>query len=166
MSIARSLVPELEHEMSTTRRVLDRIPDGRFDWKPHAKSMSLGRLATHLAEVPSYGSGTMRATELDIMPPGGKYVGVSLGSKAEILALFDKNLAEVKGLMAEASDADYMVPWTLLKGGNKIFTLPRIAVLRSMMFNHNVHHRAQLGVYLRLLDVSVPGTYGPSADEM
>jgi uncharacterized damage-inducible protein DinB len=165
MSIAKSILPELEHEMTSTRKVLDRVPDGRYDWKPHAKSMTLGRLASHLAELPGWGTYIMQVSELDIAPPGEKPAGANFGSKAEILALFDKNIAEAKAAIAAGSDADFMVPWTLKKAGNTIFTLPRVAVLRNMVLNHNVHHRAQLGVYFRLLEVAVPAIYGPSADE-
>lgn len=165
MSIAKSIVPELDHEMANTRKILDRVPEGRYDWKPHAKSMTLGRLASHLAELPGWGTYTMQVTELDIAPPGETRTGANLASKAEIMALFDKNLAEARQAIAAGADADFMVPWTLKKAGNSIFTLPRIAVLRSMVLNHNVHHRAQLGVYLRLLDVPVPSIYGPTADE-
>ena len=165
MSIAKSILPELEHEMAGTRKVLDRVPDGRYDWKPHPKSMTLGRLASHLAELPGWGTYTMQVTELDIAPPGETRTGANLGSKAEILALFDQNIADAKKAISAGSDADFMVPWTLKKGGATIFTLPRIAVLRNLVLNHNVHHRAQLGVYLRILEVPVPAIYGPSADE-
>lgn len=166
MSIAQSLLPELDHEMAGTHRVLERVPDGRFDWKPHPKSMSLGRLASHLAELPGWGQHTMEVTELDIMPPGQpKPTFSSLASRADILALFDKNLAAARTAIGKGGDAEFMVPWTLKKGGATIFTLPRIAVLRSMVLNHNVHHRAQLGVYLRLLDIPVPALLGPTADE-
>lgn len=166
MSIAQSLLPELDHEMAGTRRVLERVPDDRFDWKPHPKSMTLGRLASHLAELPVWGEGTMVVTELDIMPVGQpKQTGANLANRAEILALFDKSLAAARTAIGKGTDADFMVPWTLKKGGATIFTLPRIAVLRSMVLNHNVHHRAQLGVYLRLLDIPVPALFGPTADE-
>lgn len=165
MSISQSLLPEIAHEMASTRKELERVPDDRLAWKPHAKSMTLGRLASHLAELPSWGQMTMQTTELDIAQPGQDTRGASLGSRSEMLALFDKNLAAATAAIAAASDADYMVPWTLIKAGKAIFTLPRIAVLRSMVLNHNVHHRAQLGVYLRLLDIPVPSIYGPTADE-
>ena len=166
MSIAQSILPELEHEMAGTRKLLERVPDGRFDWKPHPKSMTLGRLASHLAELPGWGQYTMEVTELDIMPPGQpKATGASLPTRAEILALFDQNLAAARKAIGAGSDADFMVPWTLQKGGATVFTLPRVAVIRSLVLNQNVHHRAQLGVYLRLQEVPVPGLYGPTADE-
>lgn len=166
MSIARSILPEFDHEMAGTRKLLERVPDGRSDWKPHPKSMTLGRLASHLAELPSWGGGTMEVTELDIMPPGQpRTTGANLSTRAEILALFDKNLAAARTAIGKGADADFMVPWTLKKGGATIFTLPRVAVLRSLVLNHNVHHRAQLGVYLRLLEIPVPALYGPTADE-
>lgn len=166
MSIAQSIVPEFDHEMAGTRKVLERVPEGRFDWKPHPKSMSLGRLATHLAEVPGWATHTMDVTEFDVMPPGqSKPRFSSLASRADILALFDKNVAAARATIGKRGDADFMVPWTLKKGGAAVFTLPRVAVLRSMVLNHNVHHRAQLGVYLRLLDIPVPALLGPTADE-
>lgn len=166
MSIAQSILPELVHEMAGTRRELERVPDDRLAWKPHPRSMTLGRLASHLAELPSWGTMTMQTTELDIAPPGDTRTGANLASRAEILALFDRNLEAARAAIGSASDADYMVPWTLIKTGKPIFTLPRVAVVRSMVLNHNVHHRAQLGVYLRLLDIPLPGLYGPTADEM
>ncbi len=165
MSLAQSLLPELIHEMANTRKELERVPEARLDWKPHPKSMTLGRLASHLAELPSWGQVTMQTRELDIAPPGQDVRGADLRTRAEMLAMFDRNVEAAKAAVGSASDADYLVPWTLLKTGKAIFTLPRIAVLRSMVLNHNVHHRAQLGVYLRLLDVPVPSIYGPSADE-
>jgi uncharacterized damage-inducible protein DinB len=165
MSIAQSILPELIHEMASTRRELERVPDDRLSWQPHAKSMTLGRLASHLAELPMWGQVTMQTRELDIAPPNSDAKGANLGSRKEMLALFDQNVEAAKAAVGGASDADYMVPWTLLKTGKTIFTLPRVAVLRSMVLNHNVHHRAQLGVYLRLLDIPVPNIYGPSADE-
>ena len=166
MSIAQSLLPEFDQEMAGTRKELERVPEGKFDWRPHPKSMLLGRLASHLAELPSWGQYALELTELDIAPPGAPAPGANnLGTRAEILALFDKCSAATRKAIASAADADWMVPWSLKKGGATIFTLPRIAVVRSMVMNHMIHHRAQLGVYLRLLDVPVPGLYGPTADE-
>lgn len=165
MSIAQSLLPELAHEMAGTRKELERVPEDKFGWKPHAKSMSLCRLASHLAEVPSYGTAVLANSEFDILPAGKPYVPNEIGSRKEILALFDKNLEGLQEALGGMSDGDMLQPWTLLKGGTKVFTLPKVAVLRSMCLNHNIHHRAQLGVYLRLVDVPVPSIYGPSADE-
>ncbi|HWA58960.1 MAG TPA: DinB family protein [Gemmatimonadales bacterium] len=165
MSLAQSLLAELDHEMAGTRRELERVPEDRLAWKPHAKSMTLGRLASHLAELPSWGAMTVRTTELDISPPGSTATRATFSSRAEILAHFDKCLADARAAIGATPDAEFMVPWTMLKAGQTVFSLPRIAVLRSMVLNHNVHHRAQLGVYLRLLDIPLPSLYGPSADE-
>jgi uncharacterized damage-inducible protein DinB len=167
MSIAQSILPEFDQEMAGTRKELERVPEGRFDWRPHPKSMLLGRLASHLAELPSWGQMAMEGTELDIAPLGQPAPrGHSLATRAEIVALFDQTSAAARKAIAASSDADFMVPWTLKKAGVKIFTLPRIAVIRSMVMNHLIHHRAQLGVYLRLLDIPLPGLYGPTADEL
>jgi len=166
MSIAQSLLAEFDHEMAGVRTELERLPDGKAAWKPHPKSMTLGRLASHLAELPQWGGFTMQLTELDIAPPGQPAPEAhNLATRAEILALFDRTTAEARKAIAGAADAEWMVPWTLKKGGATLFTLPRIAVVRSFVLNHMIHHRAQLGVYLRLLDVPLPSLYGPSADE-
>jgi uncharacterized damage-inducible protein DinB len=166
MSISQGLLAEFDHEMGGTRRELERVPDGKAEWKPHPKSMTLGRLASHLAELPEWGRFTMQLTEFDIAPPGQPRLAPhNLATRAEILALFDRTTLEGRKAMAAASDADWMVPWTFKKGGVVGFTLPRIAVIRSLVLNHMIHHRAQLGVYLRLLDVPLPSLYGPSADE-
>jgi DinB superfamily len=166
MPISQSLLPEFDQEMAGTRKELERVPEGQFDWKPHPKSMLLGRLASHLAELPSWGQYAMELTELDIAPPGQPPAKAqNLATRAEVLALFDKSSVGARKAIAAAVDADWMVAWTLKKGGVVLFTLPRIAVVRSMVMNHMIHHRAQLGVYLRLLDVPLPGLYGPTADE-
>jgi uncharacterized damage-inducible protein DinB len=167
MSIAQSLLPEFDQEMAGTRKELERVPDGKLDWRPHPKSMLLGRLASHLAELPSWGQFTMELTELDIAPVGQPVPKANnLGTRADILALFDQSAAAARKAIAGSADAAFMVPWTLKQGGATIFTLPRIAVIRSMVMNHVIHHRAQLGVYLRLLDIPLPRLYGPTADDM
>jgi uncharacterized damage-inducible protein DinB len=152
--------------MATTRRVLDRVPEDRLEWLPHSKSMSLGRLATHLAELPGWGSVTLRQDSFDLAPPGGPgYAPATLNTRAEILDLFDKNVASTRAVLESTDDPRFLQPWTLLKGGNTVFTLPRVAVFRTMLINHVIHHRGQISVYLRLNDVPVPSIYGPSADE-
>lgn len=166
MSIAQGLVPEFEQEMATTRRLLERLPEDKFGWKPHEKSFSLAQLASHIAEMLMWGSTTMKETAFDMQPPGGEpYQPFVAASTAELLEKFDAGVAENKGLIAGASDADYMTSWSLLSGGNTLFSMPRVAVLRAFVLNHIIHHRGQLSVYLRLLDVPVPAIYGPSADE-
>jgi uncharacterized damage-inducible protein DinB len=166
MSISASLLGEFDHEFANTRRVLERVPEGKFDWKPHPKSMALGRLASHLTELPLWCTHTFKLTELDLAPPGAPpYQPATLATRDAILKAFDENLAPARAALAAASDADFLVPWSLKSGGQTLFTLPRIAVYRSFVMNHMIHHRAQLGVYLRLNDVPVPPLYGPSADE-
>ena len=167
MPIAQSLLGEFDHEMATTRKVLAAVPEGRNDWKPHPRSMTLGRLAGHVAELPGWGTTTMEQTELDFRPASGPPIQPGVFTTREAtLRLFDANVAKARAALAAGSDADYMVPWTLKAGGQIIFTMPRIAVIRSFVMNHLIHHRAQLGVYLRLNDIPIPGSYGPSADEM
>lgn len=166
MKLSQTLLPEFDQEMSTTRRVLERVPENHAGWKPHDKSMSLGRLATHIAELAGWAPLILGQESFDIAPPGGGgYQPKTLESAQEIVALFDQNVATTHAALEQAEDAQLMQPWSLMKGGQAIFTLPRIAVLRTMLFSHVIHHRGQLSVYLRLNDVPVPSIYGPSADE-
>jgi len=166
MSISQMLLPEYDMEMATTRKTLERVPEDKFGWKPHDKSMTLGRLAGHLAEMPGWGALTIAKDSFDVAPPGAPpYAPPNFKTRKEILDLFDKNTADARAAIAGASDENLGKPWTLLSGGKTIFTMPRVAVIRSMIMNHNIHHRAQLGVYLRLNNLPVPSVYGPSADE-
>jgi uncharacterized damage-inducible protein DinB len=166
MAINQSLLGEFDHEMASTRKSLERVPDGKFDWKPHTKSMTMGALATHIASIPHWGKLTLDTPSFDVNPPGGQQVRQpELKSKAEVLFFFDKSVPEARAAIANATDQSLMSPWSLLNGGKAVFTMPRVGVLRSMIMNHMIHHRAQLGVYLRLNDVPVPSIYGPSADE-
>jgi uncharacterized damage-inducible protein DinB len=152
--------------MANTRRTLERVPQEKFEWKPHEKSTSLGGLATHLANIPSWTTHTFEKQELDIAPPGASAFRLEQAkSITDLLAAFDKNVAAAREALAAAGDEAWMGSWSLLKGGNKIMTMPRAAVMRGFVMSHLIHHRAQLGVYLRLLDVPVPAIYGPSADE-
>lgn len=163
MAIRDSLLPEFDHETGTTRRLLERLPEDKFGWKPHHKSMSLGRLATHVAEVPHWGSLTLSATEFNM--PAGPYQPVEKATRAEVLSLFDENVATLRRQLEGVSDGELMVMWTFKSDGQAVFSLPRIGVLRSMVMNHMIHHRGQLSVYLRENDVPLPAIYGPSADE-
>jgi uncharacterized damage-inducible protein DinB len=166
MSIGSSLLPEFDQEMANTRKALERIPDDKFDWKPHEKSWAMGGLATHLANLPIWTVYTINQDSLDLAPPGGESLTVKeKGSRREILEDFDKNVAAARAAIVGASDEELLKPWTLLKGGVTLMTLPKIAVLRSFVMNHIIHHRGQFTVYLRLNDVPVPSIYGPSADE-
>lgn len=166
MAIKDSMLPEFDQEMAVTRKVLERVPDDKLDWQPHAKSMSLARLAGHLAEIAGWGVMTLTQDSIDLAPPGGQaYVPQIPKSRQEILDKFEAGLKQGREALANASDETMMQPWSLLRGGETLMTLPKVAVLRTWVLSHNVHHRAQLSVYLRLLDVPVPSIYGPSADE-
>ncbi len=165
MPLRDSVLPEFLHETGTTRKLLEVVPADRAAWKPHAKSMSLGQLALHLGEVPGWAGVIFKATEFDMAPPGGPaYQPTPFSTREALLATFDAKVAEAKALIEGAGDADFMVPWSLKKGGAIQMTLPRAAVFRTFVMNHMIHHRGQLTVYLRLLDVPLPGTYGPTAD--
>jgi len=166
MTIAQSMLPEFDHEMATTRKILERVPEGKNEYAPHEKSMRLGRLAGHVAELPGWAPVTVTTTELDFAPVGGEPFKPAIFSTREAtLKIFDDNVAAARAALGQVSDADLMVTWTLKSGGRPLIAMPRIAVLRSMVMNHIIHHRAQLGVYLRLLGIPIPGSYGPSADE-
>ena len=157
-----ALIPEFDHEASLTRKTLERVPFEKGDWKPHEKSSPLLELATHLADIPSWVEVTLNQ---DVFEMDGPYELPQVDDVEALLELFDRNVASAREALSKASGEDLMGTWTLKAGGEVVFSMPRIAVLRGFCFNHTVHHRAQLGVYFRLLDVPVPSIYGPSADE-
>ncbi|HEX4627949.1 MAG TPA: DinB family protein [Gemmatimonadales bacterium] len=166
MPLAELLLPEFDEEMTATRQVLARVPDGKTSWKPHPKSMTLGRLATLVAELPSWVVNVLALDELDIMPPGGpppKFE--ALPSTARILELLDRNAAAARAALTKASDADFQKPWAFKVAGRTITTNPKYTVYRRTVLNHLAHHRGQLTVYLRLTGAAVPAVYGPTADE-
>lgn len=166
MSFADANLPEFDQEMASTRRVLDRLPDDKLDWKAHPKSNTIGWVANHIAEIPGWVAGTFSGTSWDFAPPGGpRYETPKLASRRAILEFFDKNVKEARQALAAVRDEDVGVPWTLLYEGKPIFTMPRAAVLRGFVLNHLIHHRAILTVYFRLNDIPVPSLYGPSGDE-
>lgn len=166
MSISQALLPEFDHEMANTRKTLERVPMDKLAWKPHEKSMTMERLAQHVSEISGWTPVTIEKDSLDINPPGSPpHQPAPVKSRQELLDMFDKNVATARAAIASASDGQLMKPWSLLSGGKTIFTLPRIAVMRGFVLNHTIHHREQLGVYLRLNDIPVPAIYGPSADE-
>ena len=166
MALNQALLPEFDHEMANTRKALERVPEDKLTWKPHEKSMTMGRLASHLAELPGWAVNTIEQDSLDIAPQGVPAMqALNAGTRKEILDAFDRNIIVGRAAIAHASDEHLLKPWSLLSGGKTVLSMPRIAVLRSFVLSHNVHHRAQLGVYLRLNNVPVPSTYGPSADE-
>lgn len=166
MNIAELLLREFEQELTGTRKTLERLPEDKFNWKPHPKSSDLISLATHITNVPTWGAMTVTSNDFDVAPPGAPpYKELPAASRAELLAKLDKAAGEFRSALQSVDNNKWMEPWSLLSGGKAIFTLPRYSVLRGMVLNHIVHHRAQLTVYLRLLGVPVPPLYGPSADE-
>jgi uncharacterized damage-inducible protein DinB len=166
MKISDTLVPEYQQEMATTRKVLERIPEDKLTWAPHEKSMTMGRLAGHIAEMPGWAVPTMKQDSMDVNPPGGPgYESLTATSRAHVLDIFDKNVDAAVAALAGGSDETYMKTWTLLSGGKPVFSMPRVAIVRVMLLSHVIHHRGQLSVYLRLQNVPVPSIYGPSADE-
>jgi len=165
MTIAQSLLPEYDHELATTRRVLERVPPAEFGWKPHARSMTLGQLAGHVANIPFWLSATLNAPFYDVNA-GDKEARLDPPVSRELLLQqFDTKVKNARASLAKATDAEMMAPWALKQGDHEIFSLPRIAAIRSFVMNHMIHHRGQLSVYLRLKDVPVPPIYGPTADE-
>lgn len=166
MSIGQSMLSEFDQEAIATRKTLERVPTEKFGWKPHEKSMAMGRLAIHVADLPNWTALTLTSDSFDYAPPGGPaYEMPALTTTEELVAAFDKNAAAARAALEAAKDEDFGKPWTLLAGGKVIFSMPRGAVVRGFALNHLIHHRAQLGVYLRLNGIPVPGCYGPSADE-
>jgi uncharacterized damage-inducible protein DinB len=166
MKISDLFLSEFDQEMKTARATLERIPEDKLSWKPHDKSMPLDRLAGHVAELAGWAVPTILQDSLDFMPPGGQPFEPTIAkSRKQVLEIFDKNRDESRKAIAGASDEHMMKNWSLLRGGQTLMTMPRVAVLRSFFMNHLIHHRAQLGVYLRLNNVPVPSVYGPSADE-
>jgi uncharacterized damage-inducible protein DinB len=166
MKISDALLPEFDQENAKTRITLERCPEDKFGWKPHEKSFSMGALANHMADMMGWAADTMVQDSFDVAPVGGEPHKMEVtATRKELLEKFDRNISKARAAIAAGSDEDFMKSWSLLAGGNPIFTMPRIAVIRSMIFNHTIHHRGQLTVYLRMNDVAVPAIYGPSADE-
>jgi len=166
MSLSQALLPEFDQEMANTRKTLERVPDDKFSWKPHPKSGSMGWLAGHLASLPEWAVVTITKDSFDMNPEGkGFQPPPQPNNRKEVLERFDKHVAEARAALAKASDADLGKSWAFLNNGATMFSMPRSTCLRTWVLNHNVHHRAQLGVYLRLNNIAVPAIYGPSADE-
>lgn len=162
MAIKDGLLAEFDHEIGTTRRLIERLPDDKLSWKPHVKSMSLGGLATHLSNLPRWGATILNETSFDLAgaPPNLE----EKASRAEILAALDGNAAQTRAWLHK-TDAELTAPWSLTRGAQQMFTMPRVAAFRTFVLYHLVHHRGQLSVYLRLNDIPVPAIYGPTADE-
>jgi uncharacterized damage-inducible protein DinB len=162
MAIAESLLPELDREVAVTRKLLERVPEERSGWKPHDKSSSLGQLAGHLATLPRFGVIAINQSEFDV---DGVAPPAPATSRAALLAAFDEHAAAFRAALVGRTDAELTASWTLKQKGKVIFSMPKVAVLRSFVMNHLIHHRGQLSVYLRQLDIPLPSIYGPSADE-
>lgn len=164
MTIAETLLPEFDREMGVTRRLLERVPDGDFAWQPHPRSMTLGRLAEHLAELPRWLTRTVRESGID-MAAGRPEGYAAPPTRAAVLTMFDANSRDARAALSGRTDAELLAPWTLKHQGKTIFTMPKATVIRMFVMNHLVHHRGQLSVYLRMREVPIPSMYGASADE-
>ncbi len=165
MTLIELFRKEYEREVGVTRRVLERVPDGRLDWKPHPTSFSLGQLAQHVATLPQWAS-LLANDDLDIQPAGQPMRKLPPSATRDaLLALLESNAAAGRAFLAQASDAELDRPWTLLAAGKAIFTMTKAEVFQISVMNHLAHHRGQLCTYLRLNDVPVPAVFGPSADE-
>jgi len=161
MSISAALLPEFDQEMATTRRVLERLPDEKLGWKPHDKSMTLGRLASHIAENSKWILAGLKMDSFDL----ANYSSYEGSSRDEILGKFDETTAAARTAIENTADEQFLQNWSMTGGGQTIMAMPKIAVVRVLGMNHLIHHRGQFSVYLRLANVSVPSIYGPSADE-
>jgi uncharacterized damage-inducible protein DinB len=165
--IAETLVPEFDFENQLTRTILERVPDDKASWKPHPKSMTLGQLAAHLANLPGLGKTAMAETEFNVSPANGEsFNPPQFGSTAENLSRFDANTTAMRGLLEKMSDDDFRVTWALKRGETTMLSMTRVAVVRGFILKHIVHHRGQMTVYLRMLDVPLPSIYGPTADTL
>ncbi len=166
MAITDALLPEFDHEMATTRRLLDRVPEAQFAWKPHDKSMTLGQLAGHLANIPYWCSATLSAPVLDLDTLPGRRTSEGAGHRATRCSRSSIKRSRQRAQSSPRRPIrSCLSPWTLKKGDQEFFTMPCIAAIRSFVMNHSIHHRGQLSVYLRLNDVPIPPIYGPTADE-
>lgn len=162
MAIIDGMLQELEQEAQTTRRVLERVPDDQLTWRPHEKARTLGQLALHVAMVPgSVAELAARATEVQVP----NFTDPSPQSASELVSTLDESITKAKNALGKMDDGELMKTWRLMRGDKEVFAVPRIALLRSVMLNHWYHHRGQLSVYLRELDIPIPSIYGPSADE-
>ncbi len=164
MSVKESLLPDFDHEMAVTRRVLDRVPDDRLRWRPHERSFDLGALAWHLALIPRWGRTILAHDRYDMAESPARPAGAP-ASRAEVLATFDAHVVEVRRDLLGRTDAELLAPWSLLRGGHLVMSLPKCAAFRSFLLHHTIHHRGQLTVYLRMQDVALPPIYGATADE-
>ncbi|MBL8006374.1 MAG: DinB family protein [Ignavibacteria bacterium] len=163
MKLYEPVLQELLSESKATRKMLEAVPEDKFSWKPHEKSMTLGHLASHLADIPNWVSATVETDELDFA--ASEYKPVNAGSKAELLKIFDDSMAKAVECLKKASDETLSGNWKMRSGDTVYFDLPKLIVLRNFVLSHSIHHRGQLSVYLRLNDIPLPSVYGPTADE-
>lgn len=162
MALVDALLPEFDHEVATTRKLLERVPDNHAEWQPHPKASTLGKLASHVAMLPRWGEMTLLEPEFDLAGDAPPQVGTT---RQALLDEFDRQARGMRAALVGKTDAELLAPWTLKRAGQTIFSMPKVGVLRSFVLNHLIHHRGQLSVYLRQLDVPLPSIYGPSADE-
>jgi uncharacterized damage-inducible protein DinB len=162
MPIAQALLPEFDYEMATTRKMIERFPEDKVEWRPHDTCMTLGRLAGHMSELAGWVVPTVNQDELVLDP---SYEPNVMKSRAETLKQFDENVKSSRAAIAGASDETLMKPWSLVAGGKTVMTMPKVAVLRSFVMNHMIHHRGQLAAFYRIAGVPIPSIYGPSKDE-
>lgn len=165
MALKDALLPEFDHEMGTTRRLLERVPEADLAWKPHDRSFSLGQLAGHIANIPHWVEGIVDVSVFDVASIGDDARPTQPGSVGALVKTFDENVKKARAKIDAQPDPALFATWTFKNGEQEIFTMPKIAVLRSFIMNHMIHHRGQLSVYLRLRDVPLPSIYGPTADE-
>ena len=166
MPIADSLLPEFDHEFATARKLIERVPETDFAWKPHDKSMSLGQLAAHIGNLGFWCSMTLTQDSYDVAGNNDPEARLSApASKEELMRTFDEKVKAARAQLAQTTDAQMHAPWSLKHGSHVIFTMPRVATLRTFVMNHMIHHRGQLSVYLRMRNVPLPSIYGPTADE-
>ena len=161
MAIKHGLIPEFEQEMAITRKVIERLSEDKYDWAPHEKSMRGSRLASHIVELVGWGTGTINQDSINL----AGHQPFNAASESELLSAFDKNVEECRKALENASDATFMESWSLRRGRSVLLIMPKIAVFRTLILNHIIHHRGQMSVYLRLTDTPVPSIYGSSADE-
>lgn len=164
MLLVDLLLPEFDHEMAATRRVLERAPESHFGWRPHDKSWTIGGLATHLAHIPRWGVSILKRDGYDVVRDA-THSPTEMTTAAEILAAFDQHVDDARSSLTTATDGELMLPWSFRRDGVVLMSVPRIQAFKRFALNHVVHHRGQLTVYLRLQDVPLPPLYGPTADE-
>jgi len=165
MPVRDSLLPEFDHEMAVTRRVLERLPESGWTWKPHEKSFDLGGLAAHVARIPRWGRSILDGDSYDLDHEGTAATSAPPATLQSVLETFDRHVGELRKQLLSRSDAELMAPWALKRGTHLVMSMPRLTALRSFVLHHLIHHRGQLTVYLRLQDVPLPPIYGSTADE-